>query len=212
LYVSELLRADPVLGRHLFCTDPNRSIQPWQRRDGLATSLRDAFVAVEPWLRFENLVVTLGTIDENGAIESGDVACPASLARWPRATAVAAAGVVGAIRIGLPVTAQLGRTTQFACDSGFLRQARVLPAAPLDKLSTAWIEGSADMEVRVRGHLNSQVRIELQLGTSLYGVPDQRDPEMVVEGAPLSAWRAASRPVLAAIGQALAATGFVPAL
>ncbi len=205
------VRADPVLGRHLFCTDPNSSIQPWRRRTGLASSLRDAFVAVEPWLRFEDLVVTLGTIDDNGVTESGDVAFPASLARWPRATAVAAAGVVGAIRIGLPRTAQLGRTTQFACDSGFVREARVLPAAPLGELSTAWIDGSGLMEVRVRGHINGQAHLELQLGTSLYGVPDQRDPAMMVEGAPLSEWRAASRPVLSAIGQALTATGFAPA-
>jgi len=209
--VSTLLRADPVLGRHLFCTDPNSAIQPWRRRDGLATSLRDAFVAVDPWLRFENLVVTLGTIGDNGMAELGDMACPASLARWPQAAAVAAAGVVGAIRIGLPPTAQLGRTAQFACDSGFLRQALVRPAAPLGKLSTVWLDGSALMEVRVSGHIHGQAHVELQLGTSLYGVPDQRDPEMVVEGAPLSAWRAASRPVLAAIGQALAATGFAPA-
>lgn len=209
--MSALLRADPVLGRHLFCTDPNSSIQPWRRDAGLATSLRDAFVAVEPWLRFENLVVSLGTIGVNGVVEFGDVACPASLARWPAATTVAAAGVVGAIRIGLPLTAQLGRTTQFACDSGFVRQARVLPAAPLDKLSTVWLDGGALMEVRVGGHIDGQAHVELQLGTSLYGVPDQRDPAMVVEGAPLAEWRAASRPVLSAIGRALGAIGFAPA-
>lgn len=205
------LRADLVFGRHLFCTDPNSSIQSWRRRTGLASSLRDAFVAIEPWLRCEDLVVTLGTIDDNGITESGDVACPTSLARWPKATAVAAASVVVAIRIGLPRTAQLGGTTQFACDSGLVRQARVLPAAPLGELSTVWIDGSALMEVRVRGHIDGQAHVELQLGTSLYGVPDQRDPTMVVEGAPLSEWRAASRPVLSAIGQALTATGFAPA-
>jgi len=209
--VSARLRADPVLGRHLFCTDPTSSIQTWRRGAGLASSLRDAFVAVEPWLRFENLVVTLGTIGDNGVAEYGDMACPASLARWPAATTVAAAGVVGAIRIGLPRTAQLGRTTQFACDNGFVRQALVRPAAPLGELTTVWIDGSALMEVRVSGHIDGQAHVELQLGTSLYGTPDQRDPAMVVEGAPLSEWRAASRPVLSAIGRALEATGFAPA-
>ena len=209
--MSPLLRADPVLGRHLFRTDPYRSIQPWQRAAGLATSLRDAFVAIEPWLRFEELAVTLGTIDASGAVEFGDVVCPASLARWPRATTVAAAGVVGAIRIGLPRAAQLGRTTQFACDSGFLREARVRPAAPLGELPTVWLDGSELMEVRVSGHIDRQAHLELQLGTSLYGAPDQRDPAMVVEGAPLAAWRTASRPILAAIGEALVATGYVPA-
>ena len=208
--MSALVRADPVLGRHLFRADPNGSVQPWRREAGLETALRDAFVAVEPWLRFEDLVVTLGTIDEYGMADAGDVVCPASLAHWPGATAVAAAGVVGAIRIGLPRTAQLGSTTQFACDSGFVRQARVLPAAPLGELSTAWIEGSAFMEVRVRGHIDGQAHLELQLGTSLYGAPDHRDSAMMVEGASLSEWRAASQPVRKAIDQALAAAGFAP--
>lgn len=85
------------------------------------------------------------------------------------------------------------------------------PAAPLGKFSTAWIEGTALMEVRCRGHIDGQAHLELQLGTSLHGADDQRDAAMTVDGASLSEWRMASQPVLTAIGQALATEGFTPA-
>lgn len=208
--MSTLVRADPVLGRHLFRADAHGPTQHWSRETRLEAALRDAFVAVEPWLRFEELTVTLGTTDEYGTAEPGDVVQPPSPDRWPTVPAVEATGVVGAIRIAVPRTAHLGGTIQFACESGFVRRAAVAPAEPLGEADTVWLEGSAMMEVRLRGRIDGQAHLKLQLGTSLHGAADARDPTIVVDGASLAEWRTATRSVVAAMAQALMAAGFLP--
>lgn len=208
--MTEPMRGDPILGRHLFRCDAQAAPLRWQRDTELASALRDAAVAVAPWIAFEELAVTLGAIDEYGMAESGntELVLAASPERWPAGAAVALTGIVDAIRVAVPRGAQLGDTAQFLCDTGFLRTARIAPAAPLAELPTVWLQGTSLMEVRLRGRIDGLAYVELQLGTSLHGVADPRDPTLAVDGASLAHWRAANRAVIDAIAQALAAAGF----
>jgi hypothetical protein len=208
--MSALLHADLRSGAHLFRVVAAAPGSTWLRpADGeLATSIRDTFALLEPHLRLGERSLFIGEIDEHGtpSIVTGRTLAPG--APWPDATIVEAVAPVLAFRIGLPARATLGDATTFACDSKFVRTARVAPAGPLLGVKTRWIEGGPLLESAVQARIDGATLLTLSLSTSLHDADDLRPPTFVVEGASLAEWRAASRQVADALHAALATAGF----
>jgi len=208
--VTRLVRADPVLGRHLFRVSAGGPVRRWCRRADLDTALGMALTALSLGFRPDDLEVTVGHLDPHAQPEDTRVSRVAAGAPWPTGTAVAVAARVGAIRIGVPPGAALTAPVTFADGDGFLRHALLVPGSPLAATPTVWLDGGSFLATHVHGRIDGQALLELHLGTSLHGAPDGRAPEHTASGAPLSAWRTAIARILMTVERALADAGFEP--